>query len=353
MTPDGKTRAEKITEIHAERARNASAAGELGAGLATIGTALQNLERVRLDLLSRVEDDARSRLASWAVPLQELSDRVSREQAAVERVLARLRRPTLNVGIVGRARQGKSKFLQSLTELTSREIPDGAGEFCTGVPSMIQHVAGGETYADVFFHSEASFLSDVIGPYYEKLGLGRPPAALHEFARTLPALPPGSDPEAQSRFRHLQTHHKAFSEYAPLIGATSPRRVSAGEIRSFVAQDDVDGKQQFHSFRAVRRVHIATPFPRADLSGVGVIDLPGLGDTNLSDSRVLLGALQDDVDIVLFLRRPAPEGDAIHDYDIDLYGIARSALPEIPMERRSFLILNHRWSADQDNLARC
>ena len=55
----------------------------------------------------------------------------------------------------------------------------------------------------------------------------------------------------------------------------------------------------------------------------------------------------------MFLRRPAPEGDAIHEYDVDLYGIAKSALPEIPMERRSFLVLNHRRSQDQDNLARC
>ena len=103
----------------------------------------------------------------------------------------------------------------------------------------------------------------------------------------------------------------------------------------------------------MRRVQISTRFPRSDLAGLGVIDLPGLGDTNLSDSRILLAALKDDVDIVLFLRRPAPEGDAIHEYDVDLYGIAKSALPEIPMDRRSFLILNHRRSQDQDNLSRC
>ena len=76
-----------------------------------------------MDLLARVEDDALDMLSALAVPLRELSERVAREQAALDRVLARLRRPTLNIGIVGRARQGKSRFLQSLTGLSSRGDP--------------------------------------------------------------------------------------------------------------------------------------------------------------------------------------------------------------------------------------
>lgn len=356
MTPDNGTRAEKVAQIHAERARNAGRASEIGVSLSVIGAALEHLDQVRMDLLSRVEDDALDMLSSLSVPLRELSDRVAWEQAALDRVLARLRRPTLNIGIVGRARQGKSRFLQSLTGLSSREIPDGNGPFCTGVPSTILHVPGTDTYADVFFHSEASFLDDVVGPYYARLGLGPAPTTLAEFkARSLPPLSPDASPQAQSELAHLETYHQLFGEYQNLIGATSPRRISADEIRSYVAQVDESGTRQFQAFRAVRRVQISTPFPRSDLSGIGVIDLPGLGDTNLSDSRTLLAALNDDVNIVLFLRRPAPEGDAIHEYDVDLYGIAKSALPEIPMERRSFLILNHRRSTDQDqdNLARC
>ena len=354
MTPDTKTRAEKIAEIHAERARNAAAAGEIVVGLSEISAALEHLDQVRVDLLSRVEDDAMDMLSSLSVPLRELSERVAREQAALDRVLARLRRPTLNIGIVGRARQGKSRFLQTLTGLSSREIPDGAGQFCTGVPSTILHVPGTDTYADVFFHSEASFLGDVVGPYYARFGSGAAPATLSEFkTRTLPSLPPDSSPKAQSELAHLEKYRQVFGEYEKLIGATSPRRITADEIRFYVAQVNESGTQQFQAFRAVRRVQISTRFPRSDLAGLGVIDLPGLGDTNLSDSRILLAALKDDVDIVLFLRRPAPEGDAIHEYDVDLYGIAKSALPEIPMDRRSFLILNHRRSQDQDNLSRC
>jgi hypothetical protein len=348
------TRAEKIAGILAARARHAAVAAELGVHLTEIGAALSGLDRLRLELIPRVEEDARDSLNAWAAPLRDLIDQIAREQATLERTLTRLRRPILNIGMVGRARQGKSKFLQTLTGLTTQEIPDGREGFCTGVPSVIQHVAAGETYADVFFHSPASFISEVIGPYYLQLDLGPAPATPEEFgARELPKLPPDASTDQESRYRHLRAYHDAFGEYKGLIGATSPRRIAAAAIRGYVAQDDEAGNRQYQAFRAVRHVHIATRFPRADLSGVGVIDLPGLGDTNLGDSRVLLAALQDDVDMVLFLRRPNPEGDAIHDHDIALYGTARSALPEIPMERRSFLILNHRRSVDQDNYAGC
>ena len=144
-------RSEKISQIHGQRAKDAVLAGQLRACLTRIEAALANIERVRAELLPRVEDDARDRLLSLAAPLRNLSLRVSQEQLALDRVLARLSRPTLNIGMVGRARQGKSRFLQSLTGLTSREIPDGRGDFCTGVPSVIQHVASGTTYADVYF----------------------------------------------------------------------------------------------------------------------------------------------------------------------------------------------------------
>jgi hypothetical protein len=110
MTQNGKTRADKIAKIHTERARIAGQADALVARLADIGNALENLDRIRLDLLSRVEDDAREKLVSWGVPLRELSDQAAREQAALERVLARLRRPTLNIGMVGRGRARAGSF---------------------------------------------------------------------------------------------------------------------------------------------------------------------------------------------------------------------------------------------------
>ncbi|GAA0393169.1 hypothetical protein Acor_63370 [Acrocarpospora corrugata] len=345
-------RAEKIAAIRARRAENATRTEAIGTHLADVETALLTLERVRADLLDRVGEEPRERLSALGPGLRDLADKIALERAAVDRALARLRRGTLNIGVVGRARQGKSRLLQSLTGLTNREIPDGSGRFCTGVPSTIRHFDG-QTYADVYYHSERSFVDEVVGLYYDRYGLGARPVSPRAFgASPLPSLPPdrASNPQAESAYGHLRAYHDAFPEYGPLIGRASPERVGDDRIRSFVAQDDPDGNP-LHAFRAVRRVEISTKFHQSDLTGIAVIDLPGLGDTNLGDSRVLLAALEDDVDLVLFVRRPNPEGDGIHEVDVDLYGIAQSALPEIAMERRSFMILNHRASVDQDNLA--
>ena len=112
MTPDTKTRAEKIAEIHAERARNAAAAGEIVVGLSEISAALEHLDQVRVDLLSRVEDDAMDMLSSLSVPLRELSERVAREQAALDRVLARCAARPSTSGLSGarvRARAGSCR----------------------------------------------------------------------------------------------------------------------------------------------------------------------------------------------------------------------------------------------------
>ncbi|UBU08846.1 hypothetical protein [Nonomuraea gerenzanensis] len=347
------TRAAKIAAIQAQRATSAATAEGMERRLAALAEGLSRLEAIRADLVTRVEDDARDQLSALAEPLKDLMLGVRRERAELERVLARLRRTTLNIGVVGRAGQGKSRLLQSLTGLTTREIPDGSGGFCTGVPSVVRHAPGTTTYADVFFHTEQSFLHEVVTPYFERLRLGRSPTSLEDFAGPLPPLErEGQEDIArkESAYAHLSSFRTTLTEYRRWLGTTSPHRITADQIREFVAQDDPDGNRRYHAFRAVRRVHITTSFPHDDLGGIGTIDLPGLGDTNLGDSRLLLSALSDDVDVVLFVRRPAPERDAIQDTDIDLYDLAQSALPDIPMEKRSFLLLNHRRSLDQDNL---
>ncbi|WP_027341629.1 P-loop NTPase family protein [Hamadaea tsunoensis] len=345
------SRSQKIAQILARRSEHATSLEALDSHLAAVGSALTRLDEARLDLLGRIEIEARDRLFDIGNTMRGLEDRLRGERAELARLGVRLGRTTLNVGMVGRARMGKSRFLQSLTGLTAREIPDGDGGFCTGVASLVQHRPGADPSAQVFLHDETTFLREVIEPYYSRLGLGPAPTAVRDFAdHPLPALT-GDDPRATSEYRHLGAYHANFGAYGGLIGGESPFTVGAERIREYVAQDDPSGSRQYHAFRAVRRVVITTNFPATDVEGLGVIDLPGLGDTNLGDSKILLSALKDDVDVVLFVREPKAGGDDIQDFDIDLYTQARDALSEIPMQRRSFLIINHRRSSDRDNSA--
>jgi hypothetical protein len=349
------SRPEKIRAILARRAVHAGSLAEVDSRLETMTGALAGLDGARLDLLDRgVDEDARQRLFEIGQAIHELDVTVGLQRADIDKLTTRLSRPTLNIGMVGRARTGKSTFLQSLTGLTTREIPAGDSGFCTGVPSLIQHAPGPGTIVQIHLHDERSFLADVIGPYYQELGLGSPPSSARDFAaRPLPALPARDalDAKAEGRYHHLTLYHRNYADYGSLLSTESPLGVGSDEIRRYVAQLALDGTTEYHAFRAVRRVDIQTAYPHTDATGLGVIDLPGLGDTNLGDSQILLSALHDDVDVVLFVRKPEATGDDIQDFDYDLYTIAQEALPEIPMHLRSFLIINHDGTPGRENLA--
>jgi tRNA U34 5-carboxymethylaminomethyl modifying GTPase MnmE/TrmE len=109
--------------------------------------------------------------------LREILSEIQKESAELKNLYERFARQTLNIGVIGRMRQGKSTFLQQLSGLTDDEIPALQGAACTAVRSRIYH-HDKETRAIVDFHSEKSFLDEVIAPYYKRLGLESYPKSL-------------------------------------------------------------------------------------------------------------------------------------------------------------------------------
>ncbi|WP_431896737.1 hypothetical protein [Micromonospora haikouensis] len=340
-----------IELILASRMRRADELVDLDKKVVRLDGALETLETVRANLLPRVDGEVLAMLDQISLSLGECRRFAAAARREIGRDEARFRRQMLTIGVVGRGGQGKSRFLQRLTGLTDQEIPAARGGFMTGAPSIVQN-APGPTSAEVEFHDQASFLADVISPYYRELGLGNPPRSLAEFDRDqLPALPADSSTRATQAYDHLcsyRDHLDAYRDYLTSLQRVRP--VPPDQIVRFVAQHDGEGRQT-HEFRAVRRVRISAPFVAQDLGRLAVIDLPGLGDTNLHDEHVLRQALGGQVDLVLFLRRPDPLRDDVHDKDVDLYDVARTALPELPVEQWSFLVLNRVDGGDGDNAA--
>ncbi|MDY7014853.1 MAG: hypothetical protein SVX43_14865, partial [Cyanobacteriota bacterium] len=196
---------------------------------------------------------------------------------------------------------------------------------------------------EVTFHSEPSFLNEVLAPYYAKLNLGLRPFSLDEFAaQPLPPLPPeGARPaELGAMYEHLRRYRTHLDRYRPLLQNPSPKRIAREEIREYVAQDNARGDRVYFNYLAVREAKIVCTFPHSDVGQIALIDMPGLGDTGLGDEERLIQTLGQEVDIVLFLRLPRPPRDYWADVDVQLYDLASSALAELPLKRWSFLILN-------------
>lgn len=305
-----------------------------------IGATAAGLAAAREVLAPTVDGEAAALLAGIGEGLERLERRVELTRRELERAEARFRRPTLTIGTIGRSGQGKSTMLQSLTGLGNEEIPSGEGGFMTGVPSHIRHTAG-PTEAEIEFHDARSFLDEVLATYYTALALGPVPDSLDGFgAEPLPKLAADASNADQAAYGHLEQYHEYLPAYRDrLEDRVRLRQVPPDEIRRHVAQQD-DAEVRTHTFRSVRAVRISTRFGREELGRLSLVDLPGLGDTNLGDVELLNRALGGEVDVAVFIKRPDRLRYGVDDADVGLYDIARAALPELPLERWSFLLVN-------------
>lgn len=350
------TRTAQITEILAKRRPFVEKITQVEGNLRSLAETLRQIQQQRDTLLGKVQDEQVLEQLQ-AVNITEIERKIQTELLALDKLKCRMNRNTLNIGVVGRARQGKSRFLQSLTGLTTAEIPDGDRQHCTGVRSTIYHSPHLDTHGEVYFYSERDFIENVLAPYYDKLHLSPKPVTLDAFANgDLPKLPTElNSAESRAMYAHLQRYYKHLPDYRHLIGATSPRQISKEEIRQYVAQDTLDGERVFFSYLAVQEVKIICQFPHTEIGQVALVDMPGLGDTGIGDEERLVKALGQDVDAVIFVRMPKSSGDYWADYDVKLYDTAHSALVDLPIHLWSFLVLNrtHQDSKNGDNWHNC
>ena len=393
----------KITSIIEKRLPLAEKIAGIEAELNSLDSAIRHLQKYRYQLLRQVDDPNVVGLLG-EINLATLQSSINTELKALVKLKERFCRKTLNIGVVGRAKQGKSRLLQSLTGLTDAEIPDGERHYYTAVRSMIYHNHNEETYTEVWFHSEQSFLDEVISPYYEKLGLSEKPKTIDEFAAKPVPLLPSDDPkypEQGAMYEQLAQYHIHWDKYRHLLQQASPHRISKDQIWEYVAQetpyvqriyfnssgflykDAAPGSSrseeltltpsvrlaltpspgsenqrqsprlgdpptllaplaapQFH-YLAVREVKIVCKYPNADVGQIAFVDMPGLGDTGICDQQHLMKILGQQVDAILFVRMPKSTGDYWTDVDVRLYDTVRAAQADLPINLWSFMVLNN------------
>ncbi len=349
-------RTAQIAQIVEKRRPLAEKMSWVGDNLRSLAAAVRTLQDHRDRLLNQVEDSAIGGHLQ-DVDFLPIQVQIATELEAIAKLKARFSRHTLNIGVVGRARQGKSRLLQSLTGLSASEIPDGDRQHCTGVLSTIYHNPTLETHGEVVFHNERSFLEEAIAPYYDQLQLGSSPHSLDHFARqSLPPLPRDLyGAQTGAKYEHLRRYHTHLDHYRTLLQQPSPRRIAQDEIREYVAQDTPDGQRVFFNYLAVRQVKIVCTFPNADVGTIALVDMPGLGDTGIGDEVRLIETLGHEVDFVLFVRMPKSSGDYWADVDVKLYDTAATALTELPISLWSMMILNQTsaGSGNGDNAKNC
>ena len=361
----GQDRAAKINAIIARRKPLAENIQNIRSSIAKISSAYERMTPVCTAVLN--DESIAHEFPGLSETLAACSKSVNELQSLqgdLTHIQNRLSRDTLNIAVIGRARQGKSRLLQTITGLGTEEIPDGNQAFCTGVRSdIINTPNAAAAYAQVNFLTERQFIDDRIAPYFRDLQEYKPdlfsPASIYDF-QSMRLPEPGTfkaSPETVTQMnlhlQHLRDLQEHLPQYQDYLGRP-PMRIERSQIREYVAQDNAEGKRVFFKHMAVSNVEIFCAFPNSDVGKLRLIDLPGLGDTRKGDTEQLVRALSDEVDLVLFLSKPSNTGAGWQDNEIALYSQARRALGEkLPIERWSFWCFNRDSRNGAENRTQC
>lgn len=316
---------------------------EVNQGIRQLSAAVEELQAH-----PRTSDEIRSSLQSFDATA--LHTRVTEAIRQLHLLAGRFSRDTINIGVSGRARVGKSTLLQKLSGLTDQQIPTGSGLPVTAVRSRIVH-SSANAHARLTLHSFESFRDEVIAPYHAELGIAQLPQSISDFRSfSYPRSERELASELQERhssitvLRRLREMQQSLWSYEKDLSG-GERTIGLDELRPYVAyprREEAGSSDCSRPYLAVRDVRIECRFPHTQVEHLGIIDLPGLGEVAANAEEHHLNGLKNDVDAVVMVKRPV-EGMAYWTREdanaVNLLDRARGYVSQ----RRDFvaLLINH------------
>jgi hypothetical protein len=288
-------------------------------------------------------DPMRELLAGLGFPgrVEELRGGIADTGRLLRVLSGRFSRPTINIGVSGKARVGKSTLLQSISGLGDGQIPTGKGLPVTAVRSRIRHSSGVER-AVLSLHTFDTFAADVLAPHHAQLGLPGLPTTVDEFASwSYPTTgDPGDPPSHATLLKRLRDMQAALPSYrGDLVGGE--RELGLDELRPYVAyptnEELADPRRVVRRYLAVRDLRIECRFPHTRVEQLSVVDLPGLGEVAVGADAHHVEGLQNEVDAVLLVKRAMGDEAYWGEADaraLDLLDIARGFVA-----KRDFVLL--------------
>ncbi|WP_027250149.1 dynamin family protein [Planktothrix agardhii] len=333
-------KSQEIQSIIGQRQPLAKKLTDIETGLSSLYASLQRLEQERDRQLPQWSGDEATESQLQKLDFASFEQKIREQLGSLRRLQGRFSRKTLNIGVIGRMGQGKSTLLQSLTGLKNEVIPALSGKACTAARSTICHQQGNLTTAEIQFHDHDSFLREVIIPYYKKLGLMPIPSSLEAFVHgEIPSLPLSANQTNINIYNRLKDdYHTNGKKYQEYLRRGSLNIQDPSKISNYVAQEYKDSQLINHECLAVKHVKISCEFPFDEIGAIALVDVPGLGDFRLGDESLVIEALAQEVDFILFICKPSKDRANFEQSDTDLYHLANKALNDLPS--RSIFVLN-------------
>lgn len=330
------TRAARLRTLDADIAGWKARADEVARTLAAVSAA----EQINPDLTGA------------SANLRTVGDALRRVLEDAAKVRARFARDTLCIGIGGAARMGKSTFLQSVTGLEETQIPTSDKYFTTAVRSQIENSVN-ENTAIADFHSEESFLREVIAPMCGAIRIPAP-TNLPAFRTARFELPDGvtRTQEADDVLQRLTDAQSHLTDYERYLTGERGRRISLGELRPFVAYPD-GGIVKAGPYLAVANLVIRVPFPSTNVSRLRVVDLPGLGEAGRDLAKVQTAGMADVCDVTLLVKRPTDSNVQWTVVDTNALDAMSEAVPLLDDQTKYTAILANVGGCDEERARLC
>lgn len=212
----------------------------------------------------------------------------------------RFARDTLNIGVSGQARVGKSTLLQTLTGLNDNQLPTGHGNPVTAVCSCIHNVTS-ESYADIEFYTEDEFIQKRIKPLSKYLN--NDVSSISDF-KSINFDDFDLNFESNDLSSRLKEMKESINDFEDLLGAPRKKLTNLDEVVNYVAyRNDLNMDSYKMYYPAVKKIDIYCPFPNLDGDKIQFVDLPGFGENGDVD-KIQLSGLENNVDHFMLITMP-------------------------------------------------
>lgn len=345
---------DKIAEILKEREARRASLEKRRDALETLKSSLENLRYSLDNGLAAVQDEyTRKR---YTALFRKIDDEKIAEAASdisdlivkMENGLDRFSRKEISFATVGQERQGKSQFLQSISQLDNRVIPAYNATSCTGAVSIIHNVSDmkpGEVYAEIRFRDPKE-LVDIVNEYIGQIDPGLRISRFNEIGRInkerIAAKVHAGNETHGAAYQNLLTILEHFDEIRPLFGSERFTTTDPEVIRRYVAQNNGKGEgqagaEEYFNYLAVKYADIRCRF-QEDLGLVRLVDTIGIGAVKTGIVEQMLETVDKECEAAIVVTKPI---SGVQERDQALYKALRENFQHRDTSKWVFYLVNH------------
>lgn len=206
-------------------------------------------------------------------------------------------RDCISIALVGECKQGKTRFLQTVSGLDNECIPGFDGGFSVG-GAIVENSMDEGIQADIVFKTEREIVAEV-NSYFARINKNKRISRMSEISEL--ELDDIWDDNAWNALTVW------FDEWQYLIGGAPITLTDKNEIMEYVAWyngEFGEHREKFYKFVAVKSVKVRKRFKYDDIGKIRLIDTAGFRGGEMNIDTKTLDTIRKQSDAVVFFIKP-------------------------------------------------